>query len=93
MHHCSFISKSDLSIATNISNLGVAMGTNDIDKNNAVVALKFFEVNRMTMASKNPAKKQVPYSNIEEEDSNKLDEVLDHICRELTESFDEDSLG
>ena len=44
----------------------------------------------MTYGFKSSANKQVSYSNQEDEDSNELDEVLGHICRDLTENGDED---
>src|SRR6266498_1131168 len=57
---------------------------------NTVVALQNIEVNRMTYGFKSSANKQVSYSNQEDEDSNELDEVLSHICRDLTENSEDD---
>ena len=93
MNQCPFISKSDLSIATNISNTGVVMGSTDTDKKNAVVSLRDIEGNRMIDDSINSENKQVPISNIEDEDLNEVDEVLGHICCDLIEDMDENGMN
>ena len=98
MSNKSFASMPFDNITSNISKLGVSMGTNSDDIMNSVISIKNIEVDRLTVAakklnSKGNAKSLPCPDNIDDQDDmDALDAHLTHICRDLSEVLNDEGL-